>query len=94
VDSTTHTDNVDSLLNFLDFDTQSQPGSTVIHVSANGSFQAETLSGNSNSNDCADQQHIVLANVDIRASLGLDAQANDHQIIAELVQRGKLLVDH
>jgi T1SS-143 domain-containing protein len=85
---------VDKLLNFLDFDTQSQPGSTVIHVSANGGFQADTVHGDSSSAGVADQQHIVLSNVDIRASLGLDAQANDHQIIAELVQRGKLLVDN
>jgi hypothetical protein len=32
--------------------------------------------------------------VDLRSSLGLDAHANDHQIIAELMQRGKLLVDN
>lgn len=70
---------VDKLLAHLDFDTQSQPGSTVIHVSASGGS--------------GDQQHIVLANVDLRASLGLDAQASDHQLIAELMQRGKLLVD-
>ena len=83
---------MDKLLAHLDFDTQSQPGSTVIHVSASGGFQADA-SGNSQSSGCGDQQHIVLANVDIRASLGLDAQASDHQIIAELMQRGKLLVD-
>jgi len=81
------------LLSHLDFDTQSQPGSTVIHVSASGEFKADA-SGNSQSTGCDDQQQIVLANVDIRASLGLDAQASDHQIIAELMQRGKLLVDH
>ncbi len=83
---------MDKLLAHLDFDTQSQPGSTVIHVSASGGFHADA-SGNSVTNGCGDQQHIVLANVDIRASLGLDAQASDHQIIAELMQRGKLLVD-
>jgi hypothetical protein len=84
---------VGNLLNHLDFDTQSQPGSTVIHISANGGFSADA-SGNSHSAGCADQQQIVLSGVDIRSSLGLDAQANDHQIIAELMQRGKLLVDH
>ena len=84
---------VGNLLTHLDFDTQSQPGSTVIHISANGNFSADT-SGNSHSAGCADQQQIVLSGVDIRSSLGLDAQANDHQIIAELMQRGKLLVDH
>ena len=84
---------VGNLLNHLDFDTQSQPGSTVIHISANGNFSADAT-GNSHSAGCADQQQIVLSGVDIRSSLGLDAQANDHQIIAELMQRGKLLVDH
>jgi T1SS-143 domain-containing protein len=84
---------VGNLLSHLDFDTQSQPGSTVIHVSASGGFQADA-SGNSASAGCQDQQQIVLSNVDIRASLGLDAQASDHQIIAELMQRGKLLVDN
>lgn len=84
---------VGNLLNHLDFDTHSQPGSTVIHISATGSFSADT-SGNSNSAGCTNQQQIVLSGVDIRSSLGLDAQANDHQIIAELMQRGKLLVDH
>ncbi|HEX5355521.1 MAG TPA: Ig-like domain-containing protein, partial [Aquabacterium sp.] len=85
--------NIDKLLNFLDFDTQSQPGSTIIHVSANGGFHADAT-GHSDSSGCTEQQHIVLANVDIRASLGLDQQANDHQIISELVNRGKLLVDN
>jgi VCBS repeat-containing protein len=87
------TGDVDKLLHFLDFDTQSQPGSTIIHVSGSGGFQADA-SGHSESAGCADQQHIVLANVDIRSSLGLDQQANDHQIITELMNRGKLLVDN
>ena len=84
---------MDKLLAHLDFDTQSQPGSTVIHVSAGGGFHADA-SGNSVTNGCNDQQHIVLANVDLRSSLGLDQSANDHQIISELMNRGKLLVDH
>jgi hypothetical protein len=82
-----------TLLHFLDFDTQSQPGSTVIHVSARGNFQTDGAA-HSDSSGCDDQRHIVLSNVDIRSALGLDALANDHQIIAELVQRGKLLVDN
>ena len=84
---------VDKLLNFLDFDTQSQPGSTIIHVSASGGFHTDAH-GHSDSSGCADHQQIVLANVDIRASMGLDQSANDHQVIAELINRGKLLVDH
>jgi hypothetical protein len=88
-----NTGSVDKLLSFLDFDTQSQPGSTVIHVSASGGFHTDAT-GHSDSSGCTDQQHIVLSNVDIRSSMGLDAHANDHQIITELVQRGKLLVDN
>ena len=84
---------VDKLLNYLTFDTQSQPGCTVIHVSGSGGFHADA-SGHSDSTGCADQQHIVLSNVDLRSSLGLDVHANDQQIIAELMQRGKLLVDN
>ena len=91
--ATAGTASVDKLLNFLDFDTHSQPGSTIIHVSASGSFQADAT-GHSESTGCTDQQHIVLANVDLRSSLGLDQSANDHQIISELMNRGKLLVDH
>ncbi len=90
---TSTTGSVDKLLNFLDFDTQSQPGSTIIHVSASGGFHADAT-GHSDSSGCSDQQQIVLTNVDIRASLGLDQSANDHQIISELMNRGKLLVDN
>ncbi|MFM2120933.1 MAG: hypothetical protein RL722_2401, partial [Pseudomonadota bacterium] len=36
---------------------------------------------------------IVLDGVDLRSSLGLDAQAANQQIIESLLQHGKLLVD-
>jgi len=35
----------------------------------------------------------VLDGVDLRASLGLGAGATDNQIIAELINRGKLVTD-
>ncbi|MBU0916788.1 MAG: tandem-95 repeat protein, partial [Gammaproteobacteria bacterium] len=77
----------DNLLQYLDFDTTSTPGSTHIRISTTGAFtDTATDSG-------AEDQRITLSNVDLRASLGLDAQASDHQIISELMQRGKLLVD-
>ena len=61
---------------------------------ANSAEETSVRSGSARvSGGSGDQQHIVLANVDLRASLGLDAQASDHQLIAELMQRGKLLVD-
>lgn len=63
------------------------PGSTHIRISTTGGF-TDTASDSG-----AEDQRITLSNVDLRASLGLDAQASDHQIINELMQRGKLLVD-
>jgi large repetitive protein len=87
------TGTVDKLLTHLEFDTQSQPGSTVIHVSGSGGFQPDAH-GSCDTAKAADQQHIVLSEVNIRSALGLDAQASDHQIITELMQRGKLLVDN
>ena len=77
----------DNLLQYLDFDTTSTPGSTHIRISTTGAF-TDTASDSG-----AEDQRITLSNVDLRASLGLDAQASDHQIINELMQRGKLLVD-
>ncbi len=80
-------ENQGKLFQYLYFDTASTPGSTHIRVSTTGGF-TETSSASG-----AEDQRITLANVDIRAPLGLDAQASDHQLIAELMQRGKLLVE-
>ena len=76
-----------NLHNYLDFDTVSQPGSTVIHVSTTGKFTSGNYSA------ASEDQQIVLSNVDLRADLGLAANSTDNQIIQELYARGKLVTD-
>ena len=77
---------VGNLDHYLRFETGS--GSTVIHVSSTGDFDpANAASG-------TETQRIVLDNVNLRsAALGLGAAASDHQVIAKLLEQGKLLVD-
>ncbi len=75
-----------NLANFLDFDTASLPGSTVLRVSSSGGFTQGQY------NACAEDQRIVLEGVDLRSSLGLGGQASDTQIIQELLNRNKLEV--
>jgi Ca2+-binding RTX toxin-like protein len=76
---------------YLDFDTISVPGSTVIHVSSSGAFTTDAQW--SAAQGSAEDQRIVLEGVDLRASLGLGGTGSDSQIIAELVNRGKLITD-
>ena len=76
-----------NLSQFLDFDTTSQPGSTVVHVSTTGGFTTGYDAK-------AEDQTIVLKDVNLRGDLGLGASASDNQVIAELMTRGKLLVDN
>ena len=85
--------NAVSLDRYLEFDTTSQPGNTVIHVSSAGGFAAGA--GWSGAQAGAEDQTIVLQGVaDIRTALSLDASATDNQVIQQLIQQGKLLVDH
>ena len=76
---------------FLDFDTTSVPGSTVIHVSSSGAFPIGVQWSAAQAG--SENQRIVLEGVDLRASLGLSAAVSDSQIIAELLNRGKLVTD-
>jgi hypothetical protein len=76
-----------NLSNYLDFDTTSQPGSTIIHVSSRGGFSGGSY------NAGAEDQRIELSGVDLRASLGLGGTSTDAMIIDELTRRGKLLTD-
>ncbi len=76
-----------NLRNYLDFDTISVPGSTVIHVSTTGGFKGGDYSAG------AEDQRIVLADVNLRADLGLQSSSSDNQIIEELFKRGKLVTD-
>ena len=80
----TTTNGVGNLRNYLDFDTSSTPGSTVIRVSTTGAFAGGTHALQ------AEDQRIVLEGVDLRASLGLGSGASDDQILQELLNRNKL----
>ena len=78
-----------NLENYLDFDTTSSAGNTIIHISSSGGFAGGVYSAG------AEDQRIVLTGVDVRsaATFGLNASATDSQIIAELLNRGKLITD-
>ncbi|MDP1690482.1 MAG: VCBS domain-containing protein, partial [Burkholderiaceae bacterium] len=70
---------------YLDFNVSG--GNTEIRISSAGSFTGGTYALG------AEDQRITLQGVDIRASLGLGGTATDSQIIAELINRGKLITD-
>jgi Ca2+-binding RTX toxin-like protein len=76
-----------NLSNYLDFDTTSQPGSTIIRISSSGGFSGGSY------NAGAEDQRIELSGVDLRASLGLGGTSTDAAIIEELTRRGKLVTD-
>ena len=77
-----------NLQNYLDFDTTTNPGSTIIHVSSTGGFSAGYTPG-------AEDQRIVLQGVDVRSpgAFGLAPTATDSDVIHQLLQRGKLVAD-
>jgi hypothetical protein len=77
-----------NLTNYLEFDTTSQSGATIIKVSATGAFP------NGVANVAGETERIVLENVNLRSDLGLAANATDAQIITKLLTQGKLLVDN
>jgi len=70
---------------YLDFNVVG--GNTEIRISSSGGFTGGTYAAGS------EDQRIVLDGVDIRATLGLGVAATDSQIIAELINRGKLVTD-
>ncbi len=70
---------------YLDFNVTG--GNTEIRISSNGGFAGGAYAAG------AEDQRIVLDGVDIRAALGLGGAATDSQIIAELINRGKLITD-
>jgi Ca2+-binding RTX toxin-like protein len=80
-------ENSSNLQQYLDFDTTSTPGSTIIRISSSGSFAGGTYSAS------AEDQRVTLQGVDLRTSLGLGVGATDNQIIAELLNRNKLITD-
>jgi VCBS repeat-containing protein len=81
--------NPGNLQNYLEFDTTSAPGSTVIHVSTTGGFASGFYS------PPFEDERIVLQGVNVRAAgtFGLSATATDYDIIQQLLQRGKLVTD-
>jgi hypothetical protein len=72
---------------YLDFDTTSTPGSTIIRISSNGGFVGGTYSA------IQEDERITLAGVDLRTTLGLGAGSSDSQVIQELLNRNKLVTD-
>ena len=69
---------------FLDVDTQSQPGSTVLRVSSSGGFTDGAY------NPAAEDQRIVLEGVNLRDAMCLGENASDNQVLQELLSRQKL----
>jgi Ca2+-binding RTX toxin-like protein len=79
---------ITNLENYLQFDTTSTPGSTVLHISTTGGFAGGTFVPG------AEDQRIVFQNVaDLGNSLGLGSSATDAQIIQDLITKGKLITD-
>ena len=70
---------------YLDFNVSGS--NTEIRISSSGGFSGGAYASG------AEDQRIVLQGVDIRAALGLGGAATDTQIIAELINRGKLITD-
>ena len=81
--------NAGNLQNYLDFDTTSAPGSTIVHVSSTGGFAGGVYSA------AVEDQRIVLQGVDVRSpgAFGLSSTATDNDVIHQLLQRGKLVTD-
>ncbi|MBQ0958590.1 tandem-95 repeat protein [Ideonella sp. 4Y11] len=76
-----------NLQNYLDIDTTSTPGTTVIHISSTGGFAGGVY------DPAATDQTITLSSMNLRTDLGLGANATDAQVIQEMLSRSKLIVD-
>ena len=74
----------DKLAHYLDIDTQSQPGSTVLHISTQGGFAQGQF------NAQAEDQRIVLDGVNLHDALSLGAGASEDQMLQELIHRNKI----
>jgi len=79
---------VSNLQNYLEFDTTSSPGNTILHISSTGGFTGGNYVAG------AEDQRITFQGVtNLGASLGLGASATDAQIIQDLITKGKLITD-
>ena len=74
----------DKLAQYLDIDTQSQPGSTVLHISTQGGFAQGQFAPQ------AEDQRIVLDGVNLHDALSLGAGASEDQMLQELIHRSKI----
>ncbi|EHR71078.1 VCBS repeat-containing protein [Burkholderiales bacterium JOSHI_001] len=82
------TGGVGNLQAYLDFDTTTTAGTTIIRISSTGGFTGGTY------NAAAEDQRITLTGTDLRAGLGLAGTATDNQVLQELLNRGKLVTDN
>ena len=74
-----------SLQNYLDFSVSG--GNTVIRISSSGGFTGGTYASG------AEDERITLTGVSLDTALGLAAGASDALLIAELINRAKLVTD-
>ncbi|WP_290877161.1 Calx-beta domain-containing protein, partial [Aquabacterium sp.] len=77
-----------NLSNYLEFDTTTTAGTTIIKISTTGAFPSGVATTGT------ENERIVLENVNLRSDLGLAANATDAQVITKLLSEGKLLVDN
>jgi large repetitive protein len=78
---------VGNLQNYLDFDTTSSAGNTIIRISSSGGFAGGTYAAG------VEDQRIVLSGLNLRTALGLTTTATDNQVLQDLLNKGKLIVD-
>ena len=84
---------VGNLSQYLEFEYTSVNGKTqtVIHISSAGRFAGTGVWGAGEAGK--EDQTITLTDVDLRTALGLTTSASDAQVLQELLNRKKLLVD-
>ena len=78
----------DTLQHYIEFDTTTEQGSTIVRISANGGFAAQEAG------EHTETQRIILDGVDLRLGLKLGEAATDADVIAKLLSTHKLLIDH
>ena len=81
------TSSANNLDRYLDFDTTTTPGQTLIRISTTGGFTNGVYDATKV------DQTINLSNLNLRTALSLSATATDAQVIQELLNRNKLLTD-
>lgn len=77
-----------NLQNYIDFDTTTTSGTTIVRISSTGGF------ANGVYDSTQETQRITLTGVDVRTGLGLTSTATDAEVIAKLLTANKLIVDN